>query len=448
MQEIKMIKGLYNHIKTQDLNKENVEEQLLKFDDSKMENFLIGCMESIPLQNISKGDKIHELSFMSSREFSADSGKCINIGCIDKRINYLQRFATLYSDRTYVFNPFEKFLSSFPLDRDAKIGLARDIHVILELEKVICEGLIIFVTQEFHFCPGCCDKLLKTKENETANLKGILAERVKEMGEEFCKFYIEENDKDSYLVTVEPKDYDFWAQKMTAFTIRKENECQIIKTALNRKTNRIYKNEVRRTELYDFFVNKIVDEIIEHNYYSDLTNSHFLSMNITDMHLVSEYNKEVGNLEHFDILDSLSHAVPILNELKIEDVIEMRKKEGESFINYRYEMQKLYNERPANKELSEYFRDIILPRLAEIESASKKFKRTKKKSLIYHGFSAAAYLTAGIFGVLPSTFANSLAALGGFNHGKDFGAELLSLNRNNTTEDKFYFLWQLTKSSI
>lgn len=446
-----MSRQLFNHLKTQDLERHNVFENIFSFTEEKIRKILIGCIETINDFDIRNQPKnIHDLQFTPSFEFTGDSSTCQNPECIEITATNLLRFSCLYSDKIFIWSPFEKHLVDGSISKFQKFCIANDIRTILIYKEVILAGFIEIVKfDSFHFCSDCYSQYVEQHHTSYDNLRNELFKRVKNLYKEKCQYFIGDNIGNGFgSLNVETKEEKYLIHKPITSQFEITSSPHLLK-AVKRKSKRIYRNELEKFEGFTGHIDSIVSKIINQNFLSEVTNSHFLTNNEVDMEIVSNFNQQIDNKKHFDLQNSLSHSLPFLNDLPVSAIIELREKDGESFKNYRYEIQHLYkNANDLNQsELKEYFSDIIRPKLNSIDLTINTFKKTRRKSIIHNAVAAGAYLYAGSFGLFESTFANSLSALGGFNHGVKFQNNILNSEPKEIRNEKFYFLWKLTNGN-
>ena len=443
-----MSKSLYFHLKTQDLRLDNVHEQIQKFKKEKIVNILNGCVECISVfkQDTNEAD-IHDLNFAPSLEFTGSCDTCQITECIKITANNLLRFATLYSSRTYMWEPFTKHLDWMDFSDFGRHILANDIMTILLYKKAVLSNILVLVRENFHFCSHCYSKNLVNSGSTSINLFETLKEQTRKIYKENCNYILTPHSDprfdDKYIIEIDSKDPKYTFHKPTTAFYELSNKQ--IEKVVRRKSKKIYKNEINKFPHILSHSDDIANKIVMQNYLSELTNSHFLTPNEVDMEIINSVNSKSKNTEHFNILESLNHAVPYISELPISDIIELREKDNESFVNYRYEIQKLYKELKADDTLNakEYFGDIIRPKLNEIDQTVKNFKKAKRKSIIHNAVLATGFITIGAFNVFDTRFASALSALGGFNHGNNLQKSVLGNYSEEIFENKFYFLWRL-----
>lgn len=443
-----MSKTLYHHLKTQDLRLDNVHEQIHSFKKDKIVNILNGCLESI---KVFKSDTyevdIHDLNFAPSLEFTGSCDTCQNTECIEITANNLLRFATLYSSKTYLWEPFTKHLNWEDFSEFGRHVLANDLMTVLLYKEAVLSDSLIFVREDVHFCSHCYSESLLDSGTTSINLFETIRQQTRSIYKANCDYILTPNQDsrfdDRYIIDIEPNEPKYTIHKPTVAYYSPTNK--LFSRVRNRNSKKIYKNEIHKFPGIIKHADEIADKIVRQNYLSELTNSHFLTPNEVDMEIISSVNSKSKNTEHFSLLKSLNHAVPYISELPISDIIELRNKDSESFINYRYEIQKLYKElrKDSNLNMDEYFKDIIRPKLSEIDQTVKNFKKAKKKSIIHSAVMATGYITIGAFNLFDTRFADALAALGGFNHGNDLQKNILSDYPKEIFENKFYFLWKL-----
>lgn len=443
-----MSKSLFHHLNTQDLRLDNVHDQFQKFKKQKIVNILNGCIESIKVfkYDVNESD-IHDLNFAPSLEFTGSCDTCQNTECIKITADNLLRFATLYSSKTYMWEPFTKHIDWEDFSEFGRFVLANDIMTILLYKEAILSNILVLVREDIHFCSHCYSEHLLKEGSISTNLYNTIKEETRKLYKDKCDYILttqhDSRFDDRHIIDLEPKEPKYTIHKPTVAYYDPTNN--ITEKIIKRSTKRIYKNEISKFPGIQKHADDIANKIVRQNYLGELTNSHFLTPNEVDMEIINSVNKESSNQEHFDIIDSLNHAVPYISELPISDIIELREKDNESFINYRYEIQNLHKEFKKDTSLNagEYFKDIIRPKLNEIDRTVTKFKKTKKKSIIHNSIMVSGFITMGAFNLLDTRFVTALTALGGFNHGRDLQKNIMSKYPEEVFENKFYFLWKL-----
>jgi len=346
-----------------------------------------------------------------------------------------------------MWEPFQRHQDASDYSKFGRHVLANDIMTLLIYKQAIIDGIIVLVTQDIHFCPNCYSEFMNEVDRSYKELGEQLKQKTKKIYFDNCTYHLSDkidNRMDwTGIIEVESKYEKYTIHKPTTTYYNETNP--LLNKIKKRKSKRIYKNELSKFQGAVHHSYKIADKIISQNYLSEITKSHFLTPNEVDYEIISAYNKELNNTKHLEIFKSLSHSLPYLYEVPIEDVLELRKKDGEAFVNYRYEMQKLYSKIDSieGKNIGEYFGDIIKPKLNQIDITVANFKKAKRKTIIHNAIPAIGYLTAGIFGMLPQGFAQSLAALGGFNHSHNMLKEIKEKLPSDVRNDKFFFLWKL-----
>ena len=443
-----MSKKLYYHLETQDIRLDNVHEQVLKFKKDKIVNILNGCIESIEIyKNETFEADIHDLNFALSLEFTGSCDTCQNTACVEITANNLLRFATLYSSKTYLWEPFTKHLNWKDFSDFGRFVLANDLMTVLLYKEAVLSNMLIFVREDVHFCSNCYSENLLGSGTTSINLFETLRQETRNLYKENCSYILTPNQDprsdEVYIIDIEPKEPKYTIHKPTQAYYSPKNK--LFSKVRKRNSKKIYKNEVHKFPGILKHADDIADKIVRQNYLSELTNSHFLTPHEVDMEIINSVNSNSDNTEHFNILNSLNHAVPYISELPVSDIIELRNKDSESFINYRYEIQRLHKElgKDSNLNADEYFKDVIRPKLNEIDKTVKNFKKAKKKSIIHNAVMASGYITIGAFNLFDTRFATALSALGGFNHGKELQKNILSEYPDEVIENKLFFLWKL-----
>ncbi len=144
----------------------------------------------------------------------------------------------------------------------------------------------------------------------------------------------------------------------------------------------------------------------------------------------------------------MSHYLPSIYSQNVDEMLRLRENEGEAFAVYRDKLTKLIREAKSwnEKEVSEVFRDQVLPEINKLEKAINDWKKKTRESLKQKAIFGSGAVTIGLYsGVLPPDIGQIVAALGG---GTAVVGALMDYNKTLKEEHEarsndFYFLWQM-----
>ena len=136
-------------------------------------------------------------------------------------------------------------------------------------------------------------------------------------------------------------------------------------------------------------------------------------------------------------------------EASLDSIVKLRQKDGESFQVYRDEMNRILKHCDTLKpdEVTEMYRDIILPEINKMNRTILLHKQDLKKSIRKDVFiSSAAILIGSFANVLPLDYPSVLGLLGGVPAIAKTISDIQSLGSDSSIKNNsFYFLWKLGK---
>jgi hypothetical protein len=147
---------------------------------------------------------------------------------------------------------------------------------------------------------------------------------------------------------------------------------------------------------------------------------------------------------------TLSHRLPIITGISIQDILKVRKKEEEAFSFYRDSMKRLVREITLNgtQYSREAFMDIVNPEITKINMA---IKESKLSTIINLGKNLA--ISSGLVylgvssGILPENLKELLPAVGAFDMVRASIKDVTNLvsKPKEIKENPYYFLWKLQR---
>lgn len=122
-------------------------------------------------------------------------------------------------------------------------------------------------------------------------------------------------------------------------------------------------------------------------------------------------------IEHARLIEKgLFHKVPLIGEVQIEDIVNLREKDGEVFEGYRSKMNSILNtyDKLDRKTISDIQKDIILPELDTMEQVIYRNKKALIKSAAQDILLMGGGIGIGVFsGMLPIDYSAVVGIVGG-----------------------------------
>lgn len=373
---------------------------------------------------------------------------CAEAKCRLEAAYQLALFGTLYGDKLILPNFFDYYYhmmqsGDFPTrsayqQRQFKQRLANDIAVIFQYRPLIEAGIAEVNRTIRVVCRDCNKKHLassKSYQDKIADLYKKIRPQLKNK----MKFTLTSQD---YISVQDELGY-LGAQTgiETTGTLHKH---------LNKNYRKLpydfNSKEVDDFGLIDFLADEAINDILEHNYYQDLSGVTYLTDRKLDIELIegaARQEKIVSPVRPTDFY----HSLPFLQDILVEDLVELRSRHNDSFNAYRDALTKAIREGEAVP--SEIIAQILQPALNEIQNIITNNMRFYKAragrkialntAVATTGFVASTMFNlpaANIPGLASATFSTSSII-------SDL-ADARSVPKD-AMNNQFYFLWEMQK---
>ena len=147
------------------------------------------------------------------------------------------------------------------------------------------------------------------------------------------------------------------------------------------------------------------------------------------------------------ISDDLFHRVPLISDVRVEDIVELRLKDGQSFVNYRDSLNRILKDykKLDRKAITEIQRDIIEPDLHSIERTISSNRSSLLKAAGRDVILTGLGVGIGLFsGILPFDYATVLGVMGGIPTLSNIMSNIGKRNSKGCVKNNnFYFLFKL-----
>jgi hypothetical protein len=195
---------------------------------------------------------------------------------------------------------------------------------------------------------------------------------------------------------------------------------------------------------------EIVDDMLNQNFYANQYGTAFLTHREIDLEIAADLMPVEQRQRARVLTGSFSHDVPILNGVRLEDIVRLRRDEADSFQVYRDAFRKAVKDVSGDEpeKIKQAFNDVVLPELNRIDAKITNAKRVLRKDLAVDAVAATGFIGLGLFsGILPTNIAPIVAALGGYHFFRDGvrKASELSLEVPDVRNSSYYFLWKVRK---
>ncbi|UPL50808.1 hypothetical protein [Hymenobacter sublimis] len=407
--------------------------------DDKIYAVIDSAISIIQRSNSIKHDS--KFSFVANNTLSGGTFPCSRDLCRINHIDTLARNAALYADVVYIQNPFEKYLHTAYFSDYAKALLIADIKVLYHVKPLLDAGIFLFTTTFQHICRDCLRETKAiTKEYEAKIIEAEIS--LKETFLNEIEFILEtDEDGDAFIIAEGPEEI---LEHPSGFSYT-GNALVDLRKKLGRKTQGVLtKRQATKLGLINEFVHPIIDDLLTQNYYSNIYNSSYLTDREIDSTLIQDKNKSILNKK---FTSSLSHHIPHIPNVPLDNLINLRKKEGEAFQVYRDSLTNfLSNSKENDTNLKEAFRDEILPEINKMNQSIKSAKKIIVADLVKDIIVGTTFVSIGLFShFLPENIGQIVAGLGGINYLSKFGDNTKKLTNieSEIRNNKYFFVWKL-----
>ncbi len=401
-------------------------------------------------------------SFSASMGLSGGGSSCLECNSMDcriRRINQLARFASMYSDKISILNPFIFYGDALSKEflQTVKANFLDDLKIISIVAPLLNSGHLGFFSPDTNVCFACqakeflSDNAGKKCEVEHRKLEDSFAKNILAN----CQFV--DGESVIFLDTQKPYiDHD-------RVLIRKGIPSPIVKRP--RIRNKFLKGEcvplsqstIRDLEIHTELAHQVMMNAMFGLATSSVLHTNFLTENDMHVSFLNSLNADSNIVSKNRIAEKyLSSIVPFLDDLKIADIMKVREREQNSFLLYRKALNQAINDfttagsRFTIKDAQALHGDVIAPELAVLD----KKVRQAKRDLFRKPFRSATALTGVIsFGLLTGLISRDISALastiGLVKFGSDLVKDVMAIGdaEESIKNQPFYFLWKVRQKA-
>jgi len=399
-------------------------------------------------------------SHSASLHLGGDSLECCDRDCRIVRINKLARFALMYSDKVYINSFFSKYKELDSKDNltQYKESFYDDLIVITEIQPLLQAGFIdifapttnvCFACQAKHFLGEGASRRFNTQyrklgkrylENMQVNCEQIGANYVYQCNGPMQYF-------DHTAITVQN------VQNHPVFTHKPRLMARLEKG----ENVTVSKSLLKELGLHEERTHMVAVNAINGLATSKCLNTAFLTEN--DLHV-----SFLNSLHEFPMIQQqnafaakhLTSIVPFVEDVKLTDIIKLRNREKEAFINYRHALKSAIgefvksSEQFTEKDAHALHADIIAPSLASLDLRVKQAKRDLVSKPLRSFAGVVGSISFGMLTGLISPDIPAIAkAIGLVGFGAKFLGDVMALgdSENKIENEHLYFLWKIKKKT-
>jgi hypothetical protein len=398
--------------------------------------------------------------FLASASISCQTeSDCFHSDCRISRINPLLSFSSLYADVVYIRDYFEDRVdppkNEFE-DERLREKLLGDVSLLYILKPLVDEGIVQFLRRGFHYCSHCQttvkDKFDKSQESKELFITTLEQEFLPQIQAS----YFPENPMPPYCFEIFGPDEIFhggsaycYKTKITDDLMNRIKHKPSVKFQLTQQE--CIDNEILRGRF-----NGVSSDILLTQISSQLSHLSlkYLTGSEIDLKIMQSFNNEEDRVYNKLLRNQLVSELPILENIPLKNVLELRKAERDSLILYRDAITNIIDEYISNNkhvsalEARDIYEDIILPRVNVINAKVNNYRKSLIGKFKVDVWVPTAVLAFGfVSGMFSSNNLPFLTMFGGIPAVKKIINEVVMKEgiQDDVKNDSMYFLWKLTK---
>lgn len=397
-------------------------------------------------------------SHSASRYLGGDSSECEDPDCRILRINKLARFAVMYSDKVYInsfFSRFKELNSKDNLTR-YKENLHNDLVVINEIQPLLQKGFVSLFAPDTYTCFACQAKQFlgegagKKFNTQYRKLRKTQLEGLKVTCEKIgTEYFYEFGDSMQYFGHAVSRVED--VEDNLVFI----HKPRILARLKKGEKITLSKRLLKELGFPEAGAHMIADNAMSGLATSKCLNTAFLTTN--NLHVVflnSLHEHPTVQQQNTIAAKYLTSIVPFIEDVKLADIIKVRNREEEAFINYRQALSSAIGEfvkpgeRFTKRDALALHADVIAPSLASLDI---KVKQAKRDLVSKPARSLAGVVGSISFGLLTGLMSPDIPAIaktiGLVGFGTKFIGDVMGLgdSENRIANEHLYFLWKIKK---
>lgn len=424
-------------------------EVIEKVDYEELLNLALDCFSAISAPSVSKDQKIFRFAPISS--IAGGPTPCSSIPCRIEAAYSLSLIGGLYADQLVIPNFFDYMFEVIhgevnPPDTDEEVEafayrLAGDIAVCFIYKPLFEANLATMNFTVPTVCKNCHNRHLKESDDFHKQLKQVL-KTVEPKLKKKVRFVYDGGD---YIDAVNEDNY---LGGQLGWTI-KNDLLHSMQKHQQEAPYTLSMAELKKFGLLDAIIDSSVNDILEYDFYPSLNGATYLTNRQFDMDLIQGTSKHSGSAKLTNVFP-VYHEVPYLEDILLEDLVSLRKKEADVFQVYRDAVAELVN-KDDEQQAKAYFVSTIEPAINKIQNVvsdnKKRYRaRAGRKIKVRSVLAAASIGTANLLG-LPLEATGGVVGAAGLFTSNDIIDDFQTSKEIpiEAKENSFYFLWDIKR---
>ncbi len=397
------------------------------------------------------GKPNENFSFIANSSLSGGSFPCAASECRLNKLDQLASFSSLYSDEVYIQNPFEEIVlrGRGGINLTARHEIISGIYNYIYLKPLIKRGIIKYAQNMVSLC-----------NNHRINLAEPIAKKIQQKEDKLYNLlhdFLLDTCEVTLSLTHDKKPFfeiksstEFIDHGVSYFHLMEPFGDYIDHLCTKEMPYVFTKNEIKNEHILRLIITPLIKDLSDQEWHSAFYGTSYLCDNQIQMDIASKLNNPVYKANSTSFNQALKHYLPSIKSRNLEYILDLRNREEEAFNVYRDKINTMFRKSADwnQKDISDAFRDQILPEIHIIEKKVKDWKEKTRGGIKDKLIIGTGTVSFGLYsGILPHDISHLLAAVGG-------GAAVVSTlidysktlkGKNEARSNDFYFLWQAKK---
>jgi hypothetical protein len=328
-------------------------------------------------------------------------------------------------------------------------------------EPLIEAGIISFARSQQHWCPGCVqlaeergtlDEFVGVPESEWQQRVARTTRLLMRQYRREVAVTLRSEDGTPRIVLSGPDR--LVPHGRLSFRYTKGLSEDVVREASLRPV-RLDQSQIDRTKAYHSNIMDIIDDLSTQRHYSRKTGCDYLTTREIDLDLIRSTSSPPVKAVNEALLESFTHALPFVQEVPIENILNLRRREAESFEVYRDAVRGLLQgidlRDPA--KIKQAFADVVRPEVNRLNLTIKNSRKAMAipaaaSVVVAAGAMSVAVMSGLVSGVAGITSA-VLAAGGGVAGITALAGKVhkAATPPQGSSDQRFFFLWKVLKAA-
>lgn len=288
-----------------------------------------------------------------------------------------------------------------------------DVCLLLKLRPLVENNIIKFSSEYLCLCSSCLDKLAKEEVSFGENMS-LVEEILIEEYLDNVDYTVNYVDEEPFVEISGPEKYIIHGKSFVHF--RNYIPDSIKGLAKKGRSIQLPKSAIIESGLLESLTSPIFEDLYHQNSLVNLYDISYLTNRDIDFDILNALHSKEDAQKSTNLMEGLTHLLPVLRDTSIEKIVNLRLKDGEAFSVYRDSLSSVVkgNHNYNSKELKGIFRDKINPELNKIEQTIKRNRKHLTGSIVKDIIFVSSIASIGLYsGLLPKDIGKIVAAVGG-----------------------------------